>query len=373
MKKRSGRVRRLIVFSLSGLVVLCLAAAVASALGNLALPPPPTRLDRLEALDTARLVETLRLKRDLGEAVWPGWGTADIPVLLWNDEYSFLVGYADPPGDWELVAGDDFAGQPYHRRPTRNPQNFAVRVGERWVASMGTKWGADNFLISKFREAMPGPLKAVFPYRLLIQPTEVQMTGVLHESFHVYQAEVAPDHFGEADSVYGNGERYWAADAEMHAAWQSEIAALYQAVRADEPATMLASARAFLAARDRRRLDHQLEPALTNFERELEWLEGLAKYVELAIWREAAALGSTPLVSLTEDPDFKHYVTFEQRWSQELDQMKRQAALEGDVRFYYTGMAQAFVLDRLMPGWKTRALSEPIALEALLREAVQQP
>jgi hypothetical protein len=53
--------------------------------------------------------------------------------------------------------------------------------------------------------------------------------------------------------------------------------------------------------------------------------------------------------------------------------MKRQAALEGDVRFYYTGMAQAVLLDRLMPDWKAHILTETVALEDLLREAVQQP
>ena len=41
-----------------------------------------------------------------------------------------------------------------------------------------------------------------------------------------------------------------------------------------------------------------------------------------------------------------------------------------DVRFYYSGMAQAFLLDRLMPGWKDRALSDDVWLEDLLADAV---
>ena len=94
----------------------------------------------------------------------------------------------------------------------------------------------------------------------------------------------------------------------------------------------------------------------------------------LGIWREAStAPGYVPVPALAEDPDFKEYATFAQRWSQELDQMKRQAALEGDVRCYYTGMAQAVLLDRLMPDWKAHILTETAALEDLLREAVQQP
>jgi len=110
------------------------------------------------------------------------------------------------------------------------------------------------------------------------------------------------------------------------------------------------------------------------YERRIEWLEGLAKYIELAIWREASASSDyAPLPVLTDDPDFKKYASFAQRWSQELDQMKRQATLEGDIRFYYTGMAQAMLLDQLMPGWKARALTESMTVEDLLREALQQP
>jgi hypothetical protein len=38
---------------------------------------------------------------------------------------------------------------------------------------------------------------------------------------------------------------------------------------------------------------------------------------------------------------------------------------KGDGRFYYTGMAQAFLLDRLMPSWKLQAFEENIWLNDL--------
>ncbi|UCG23997.1 MAG: hypothetical protein JSW55_18005 [Chloroflexota bacterium] len=52
--------------------------------------------------------------------------------------------------------------------------------------------------------------------------------------------------------------------------------------------------------------------------------------------------------------------------------MKRQAGQEGDVRFYYTGMAQASLLDRLSPGWKELGMNDGVWLEDLLRSAVEQ-
>ena len=70
------------------------------------------------------------------------------------------------------------------------------------------------------------------------------------------------------------------------------------------------------------------------------------------------------------DGDFKEYRFFQQRWRQEISQMKRHAGQEGETRFYLTGMAQATLLDRLLPGWKELALAEGVFLEDLLREAV---
>jgi hypothetical protein len=139
----------------------------------------------------------------------------------------------------------------------------------------------------------------------------------------------------------------------MHAEWEKEIALLAQAVGAPSNEDAAELVRQFLAQRDARRAAHQLDAALVDFERLTEWEEGLAKYVELSIWRVAADTPDyTPLPALASDPDFKRYATFDQRWAQEIDQMKRQAGQEGDVRFYYTGMAQAVLLDRLTPDWK---------------------
>ena len=368
------RFRRFVLFGALGLFGLCLTVTLLSALSNRDLPTGPAVLDRLDPLDKARLQETLHLKQALGVVVWPGWGQADIPIILWNNRYSFLIGLANPPADWERVPDDDLAGQPYYRKPTVNSQNFAVSVAGQWVASMATKWETDNFLISQFRKMMPGPLKPVFPYRLLIQPSEAQISGVLHESFHVYQAEAAPSYFEDAENAYLDETRYWTADTAMHEAWATEINLLARAVEAKSSGEAAELAHQFLSQRDQRRAAHGLDAALVDYERRIEWLEGLAKYIELAIWREASASSDyAPLPVLTDDPDFKKYASFAQRWSQELDQMKRQATLEGDIRFYYTGMAQAMLLDQLMPGWKARALTESMTVEDLLREALQQP
>jgi hypothetical protein len=86
----------------------------------------------------------------------------------------------------------------------------------------------------------------------------------------------------------------------------------------------------------------------------------------------AAAPDYTPSAALTADDDSQGFTMFEQRWSSELSTMRNQASHEGDGRFYYTGMAQAFLLDRLMPGWKSQLMDEGEYLENLLRKAVNR-
>jgi len=131
-------------------------------------------------------------------------------------------------------------------------------------------------------------------------------------------------------------------------------------------------ARQFLAQREARRKEFSLAPEMVDYERQREWLEGLAKYTELAIWKQASQTPSyQPVQALQGDLEFKGYATFEQRWTQETAQIKRAAGQEGDGRFYYSGMAQAFLLDKLMPGWKSRVFEKDVFLEDILSAALE--
>jgi hypothetical protein len=369
---RPKRRRRILLWGLIALVGLCLAGAFLSALSNLTLPEHVETGAQLPAVDKARLAETMQLKEELSNQVWPGLAEAEIPILIWNRDYSFLIGVDESPAGWLEVAGDTFQGRPYFQQLSDDPQNFAVQVGEAWVASMGSKLEADLFVREMIQETVPPPLSQIIPYRLLIQPSEVQMSAVLHEAFHVFQRSQTQARLEDAELAYREDGRYWAVDPEMGEAWVEEIDMLAQALAAtsDEQAADLVAQ--YLDRRRERRLSHNLSPALVDYERRLEWLEGLAKYVELEFWRQAAETQAyQPLLTTAEDSDFDEYSGFEGRWSQEIGQMKRQAGQEGDVRFYYTGMAQATLLDRLLPDWKEQVLEEGIWLEDLLGRAVE--
>lgn len=357
--------------ALIALIVLCGLAGLISAISNRNLPIAPPDAERLSDLDKARLAEALHLQRTLGNQIWPGLGDADIPVLLWNSQTSFLVGLDEAPPGWQPVQGDTFLAQPYFSQPTEDPQNFAVPVGDKLAASIATKSETDAFLIQQFQSMLPPLLNKVAPYRLLIQPSEVQISAVLHEGFHVLQSQVAPEKLAAAEAINAREGDYWRADAALEDSWKEEVALLDKALKADSLNETRDLAQQFIERRQARRAAQNLPDELIRFERLIEWEEGLAKYVELASWQQAGETpGYAPLAELSADPDFKDYDTFGQRWPQELDTMKRQAGQEGVTRFYYTGAAQAFLLDRLSSDWQARAMAPGVFLEDQLAEAI---
>lgn len=377
--------------ALLGLIVLLLAA---SALINLTLPTESTVADRLGDDEKAHLAEFFHVHQELGDAAWSGWGSTETPVVVYNESYAFLVGYPepDPPAGWLKVAQDDpsggpwqpvpddtFNGAPYYRQPLppngETPQAFTVKVGDHWAASLLTREWMEISFANQFRQELPAFVHPIFPYPLLtdlfLRGSDGYITALAHESFHAYQGIVAPQRLAAAETdVLVNEANYpWSDDAFI-AAWQTELDLLTEALRAETDAQSAALAQQFLAQRAQRRQDAGLSPSLITYEKQREWLEGLAHYVELAIWRQAYETdGYQPLPTIQDNGDFSNYETFPRRWSQDIDQIGRMADDVGDGRFYYSGMAQAVLLDRLAPGWKETALQDEVFLEELLAAA----
>ncbi len=377
-------------------VLLLLAAAGAAILASLnhRLPDHSALVDRLSEAEKARLAEVFHLRQQVGQVVWPGWEQADIPLIVYNETYAFLLGLPNPAdgwrtvpqneprgGPWELVAGETFLGQPYYRQRLADgvtPQAFTVRVGDQWAASLQTKEWLEIALRLQLADELPPLLAEVVPYGwfvpALVGHSEGYITKVSHETFHAYQGQMAPARLDNAETALRlYTDRYPWEDEAFAAAWQQELALLAAALEAESPADRIELTRRFLDQRDQRRLQYGLPAAGEIFERQREWLEGLAKYVELAAWRQAAQSPAyQPTAALAADPDFRGYGTFAGRWRSEISTLRQQADRQGDSRFYYSGMAQAFLLDELMPEWKGRIMSGGVWLEGLLAEAVRE-
>jgi len=301
-------------------------------------------LEVLSTVDKTELVEILRLKNEFGDQVWPGLSRTDIPIILYNERYEFLVGQKEPPSPWQAVKGDSFLGRSYHRRPAENPQAFAVAVGARWAGSGGTL------------ELMNRRV----PFRLSL---EFHVVVVLHEVFHAFQAIRAPQHFARARSVYESENKYPYEDPPFSAAWNREGEALADALAVREKAAISGLVQKFLDIREARRRQIDLDPELIAYENELEWLEGLSKYAEVRFYELAASRAS--------EAAYANYRSGHPFWPADLARLRRNLGGQGgDLRFYLSGVAQAMLLDRLRPGWKARAFEEKANLEDCLRAAV---
>lgn len=388
---RKIRVRRLLAGLAIVLLLACTGLMVVSALSNLATATHSQTIDRLSPEEKARAAEAVHLRQTLGDQVWAGWGSADIPMIVYNEEYVFLLGYRDPPDGWvrvpqmtpqgaawEPVPDEHLAGQTCYRQrlpsDAERPQNFTVLVGERWVSSLQTKeWmliALGNFL----SEQVPTPLRPLFPRgfiaNLFVGSSSKYISLVLHESFHAYQGMTAPARLNAAERMMSRATKYPLADVRFRAAWQTELDLLARAVRAQTESETKELARQFLAGRAARRMAQGLDSELVVFETEREWLEGLAKYTELEIWRRAAQTpGYKALPAMAADAGFKDYSSFEQHWTQEVNQITLALGSEESL-FYYSGLAQAVILDRLAPDWKERILRENVTLEELIRDGL---
>jgi hypothetical protein len=366
-----------------------LLVVVASALSNLGLPQHSTTLDHLSDLDKARLSEVRHLRTALGDSTWPGWSEVDIPLIIYNEQYAFLLGYPHPPagwmkvptleqrgGPWEVVPADTFEGQLYYRTPLtdpqKTPQSFIVKVGDRWVATFMTREYSQVAFYRDLRQSLPPFISNIVPVRLvwalLMGKTDSYIAALEHESFHAFEAIQATDRLNASEEMYSVMESY-PFDA-MVTPWKQEMDVVLRAVQASTDVEARDLARQFLQLRVARRAG--LTSDQVRLEQLREWEEGLAKYAELEISRLAEADNSyLPVVAMSQDKEFKGYAGQQKFWSEQLKEAANTQGRSGDARFYYSGNALAVLLDRLMPGWKSRAVPGGENLDDLLQQAMK--
>ncbi|MFO0984576.1 MAG: hypothetical protein U1E76_23110 [Planctomycetota bacterium] len=318
---------------------------------------PPS--DRLSAADKSQLERILHLKELLGDEVWPAFGEADIPLILYNSSHEFLLGLAGAGAPWTVVEGDSFQGAVYLRRAAKNPQSFAVRVAEEWAGSIESLTAMKAKMAAQVADKVPAPLRAVVQSQMLALSPEQHAAYALHETFHAFQAMACPARFAAAQGVYRSEKSYPFADERFAAQWNEEGCCLAAALAAADAAARSAAIARFLDLRDARRRSAALSAEHLAFERQLEWLEGLGHYVELRIAQLADAA--------TLDPALGSYRSVRARGEGDLALRLRQlGSLAGDLRFYLSGTAQARLLDGQDPGWKSTVMDDGVFLEDLL-------
>lgn len=393
-KAKMKTFKKMLRFILKGikwtLIIIVFLAAV-SAVYNTTLPSNSKVTDILPEDEKAYIAETMNLLQKTGDTIWPGWGKMHIPVIVYNEAYAFILGYPDPPegwmkmpseevrgSRWEEVKEDDFFGTTYYRQPLNitgiTPENFTVKVGNQWVAAMQTKEYSAVAFYNDFRNELPPVVKAVFPYKifwnLLMGEAENYIGGMAHEAFHAFQGTTVPARFAEGENAGRLSDAYPWDNSQNEEYWLQEINFLMKAYKAEDCDTARFYTARFVELRNERRKKSSLPVEMTGYEKNREWLEGLAKYAELMIGLEAEKSGYSPVAQILPVDGFNNYKKRTQFFNRQIDEIKRTAGRPGESRFYYVGMLQALMLDRLLPGWKSEAFEKKVFLDELLAKAV---
>ena len=399
LKKTLQRILRGLIQTIKKILqwtfLIVVGLSLISALYNLTLPRKSKIVGLLSMQEKSLIAEAMHLQKTLGNEVWPGWGDAFTPRMVYNETYAFLLGYPDPPAgwvkmpkeevrgtDWEVVQTDDFFSETYYRQflpnPAITPENFTVKVGPQWVSTMQTKEYAAIAFYQGLHQELPPVLNSIFPYslfwRTLMGRPENYIVGLMHESFHAFQGTQAPQRLADAESVAGLEKDYPWDEPSNAEGWIVEIDFLMKALHAENNVSALQSVQQFLIKRSERRKKAGLSVEMISYEQKREWLEGLAKYAELTLGLKASQSETYKNAQEIESvSSFKHYKTFPRFYRLQVNEVKRMSRHSGESRFYYTGMLQALMLDRLMPDWKKEAFGEGIWLDDLLRKAVSFP
>jgi hypothetical protein len=341
-------------------------------------------IDTLSQNELIRLQEVNHLRTTLGNEIWPGFGEQDIPVILYNEAYVFLSGLdATQPGwktvpffrqmgsQWSSIGSDSLSR--YYRQPIKSsdqiPEAFTVQVGDKYVASMTTKQWTGIKLTQLIKNEIPAFLRPVFPYSVIRSKfnSDWHISSIIHESFHSFQAEIALERVRSAESANTFASSYPWKNPDFREAWHKERMILGTILKTPEEDKFRSLTIEWLRLREQRR-GHYNDSKLTNYEQEREWLEGLAKYAEVRSWLLASdPTNYQPLAETSADPDFDHYSGGKKNRNREIKQLQSDLNFN-DTIFYYSGWAQAEILDRLDPNWKLKAFQPSVYLDDLIRE-----
>ena len=387
--KKTGRI---ILKGLFWIFLVTIALLTASAFYNLTLSSSSSVTERLTESQKVYIAEYFNLQDQIMKELWPGVVKTQIPVIVYNEEYAFLVGLEDPeagwlkvPADlhrghkWVEMESDNFQGDSYYYQflpdPDITPENFTVKVGSDWVSTLQTREFAEVSFYNGFKQELPPLISQVFPYKifwnLVMGEAESYVSAMIHEAFHAHQGMISNSKFSRAEIFARRSNEYpWHMETNR-TGWSNEADLLMKAYKSESDADIHRYISEFIDVRETRREEAELTEDMIDYEKHREWLEGLAKYTELKIGMVADDTpGYEPVAEIVKLGDFKNYSKRDSYFQKQLSEVQRAAGRSGESRFYFGGMLQAMILDKVAPDWKKEIFDERVFLEDLLKKTI---
>jgi hypothetical protein len=300
--------------------------------------------------DRIRLAEAFRLAEKLGDRIWPAWSKAPFAVLLVTPEYEFLMRHPEPSKDFMALGFDQaLKSELYYRKRKFDPHLLAT------FPAVG---GISTIVIGQ-----PENTEASTSTRWVIT--------LLHEHFHQMQ-DSGPGFYEEANALglaRGDQTGMWMLNfpfayekREVKEQFSVMSRALANALRSRRGKDFRAKLSAYLASR--KHFEELLVPDDYKYLSFQLWKEGVARYTEYRIAKEAAARYQPT----KEFASLKDFTPFRADAKRSLDRIMTDLAdmsldKRGRTAFYPFGAAEAMLLDRANQKWKKRYFAEKFYLD----------
>ena len=320
------------------------------------------QLPQLSPKDALLIAEAYHLRESLGDKLWPGWTEVPAPFIYITTEYEYAIGFPRTLIGFEQSGRNELLGKSVQVRKRVFPSTLAASFPWEGVATVAI--------------GTPEAMKR--------SPGEWVLTAA-HEMFHVLQAargevqKLAALKLGpETDASWQLNFPFPYADADVmqliHLQSYPVYLALMDKTESDlkyDAGTAVEAIRVYKSFLQRR----SPETAFFSYSESQEWKEGIALYTEYKLAEAAAASGYEPIKGFQQLENYKGY---QQLWSEHYkDQIflvkHAGRAAKSRTAFYHLGLGKGLLLDRLMPGWKTRYFAPETWLNDLLFAALGQP
>lgn len=347
-------------------------------------PPEAAPTLRVDPLLIAQATEVWGVIAQRDNPIWPGWNAATTPLLFYlPGVQDVLINHPKPPVGFRRYEGPvSWPGASIYVRDGRtffeyDGQNTVLEVeGVPTLVVADTLSNRRNQVQSWLIDPRPASVKnAELGWDQLQGSPYDQITMIAHEAFHAYQRRQAPNKGGGEEAL----TRYPTIAVENTVGFALEGDALADALRATTPADQRAHALRWLAIRRERR--NALSAEAVSYEDRMEFLEGLAKYVEFHLLEMLE--GRTPRPAMAWAQGFSGYTNLKPQRDGLIRQMVKMMRGEANVnndpygasplrmRLYYSGMGIAVILDRLNPSWKERIFMPDTTLTGLATETLK--
>lgn len=223
---------------------------------------------------------------------------------------------------------------------------------------------ADGYEVGFGGQSREPVRKAMMSFDMRSYNLEDAVALIFHEAFHVFERDAARR--GAKWRVENSMlvSEYPETSAKNNALFNIESQLLHSAMQSVDKAAAKRKAQEFIAVRKARQ--GELDARFVEFEKGLESNEGLAEYAGVkAVFMAIEVAGQKRAAIPFKSIDKNRYIADRFERLRRITRVGRNSRL----RFYDTGAAQAFLLDRLMPGWKKRVQATAAAIQDLVEEA----